>query len=130
MALISCGECNAEISDKADACPKCGFPVPKPLPPVNLAETRPQPPPQDASESLGLGVKIVIAVISLFAVILILNNMSRSPEAQARGEAKDKIARCWEEQGRKSLSGGVQRGMAGICEMWEQEFQQKYGYKP
>ncbi len=27
MALFSCPECNQQISDKAQACPKCGFPV-------------------------------------------------------------------------------------------------------
>lgn len=29
MALINCEECNAEISDKAKACPKCGNPMEK-----------------------------------------------------------------------------------------------------
>lgn len=27
MALISCSECNQEVSDKAEACPKCGAPI-------------------------------------------------------------------------------------------------------
>ena len=27
MALIKCPECNKEISDKADACPSCGYSV-------------------------------------------------------------------------------------------------------
>jgi uncharacterized membrane protein YvbJ len=27
MALINCNECNAQISDKANNCPKCGAPV-------------------------------------------------------------------------------------------------------
>ena len=29
MALINCRECGKEISDKATACPNCGFPLPK-----------------------------------------------------------------------------------------------------
>ena len=29
MALISCPECSKEISDKADNCPQCGFPIAK-----------------------------------------------------------------------------------------------------
>lgn len=29
MALIKCPECNKEISDKAESCPHCGFPLPK-----------------------------------------------------------------------------------------------------
>lgn len=30
MALICCPECSKEISDKADACPQCGFPIADP----------------------------------------------------------------------------------------------------
>lgn len=33
MALIKCGECGREISNKASGCPQCGAPVAKPLPP-------------------------------------------------------------------------------------------------
>lgn len=29
MALINCPECNKEVSDKADACPNCAFPITK-----------------------------------------------------------------------------------------------------
>ncbi len=29
MALINCPECNKEISDKAEACPHCGYPIQK-----------------------------------------------------------------------------------------------------
>ncbi len=27
MALIKCPECQNEISDKADKCPQCGYPI-------------------------------------------------------------------------------------------------------
>jgi len=27
MALVNCNECNAEISDQAISCPKCGCPI-------------------------------------------------------------------------------------------------------
>ena len=27
MALVKCGECGSEVSDKATACPKCGNPI-------------------------------------------------------------------------------------------------------
>ncbi len=27
MALIKCNECNQEVSDKAESCPKCGAPI-------------------------------------------------------------------------------------------------------
>lgn len=37
MALIKCPECSREISDKAAACPHCGFPISK------SSELEPQP---------------------------------------------------------------------------------------
>lgn len=27
MPLIDCPDCGSQVSDKADACPKCGYPV-------------------------------------------------------------------------------------------------------
>lgn len=33
MALINCKDCNSEISDSAESCPKCGAPVPKTIGP-------------------------------------------------------------------------------------------------
>lgn len=41
MALINCSECNAQISDKAAACIKCGAPIAQ----AN-SETTPAPPAQ------------------------------------------------------------------------------------
>lgn len=39
MALIKCPECGKEISDKATACPNCGYPIDgKPIEPVEPAE--------------------------------------------------------------------------------------------
>jgi predicted amidophosphoribosyltransferase len=32
MALINCPECNKEISDMAESCPHCGFPIAKKAP--------------------------------------------------------------------------------------------------
>lgn len=34
MALINCPECSKEISDKAEACPQCGFPIKRSPPKV------------------------------------------------------------------------------------------------
>lgn len=41
MALISCPECERQISDKAPACPHCGIPLASASPPQS---DRPQPP--------------------------------------------------------------------------------------
>jgi ribosomal protein L37E len=40
MALINCPECNREISDKAEACPHCGFPVAKLATPLTPKPTQ------------------------------------------------------------------------------------------
>lgn len=39
MALVACGECGREISDKAAACPQCG------APPAPASHAAPDPPP-------------------------------------------------------------------------------------
>lgn len=44
MALVSCQECEAQISDRAVACPRCGAPVAAPpLPTVATASAGPPP---------------------------------------------------------------------------------------
>ena len=39
MAIINCPECNNEVSDKAETCPKCGFGLASKLASVELTET-------------------------------------------------------------------------------------------
>lgn len=53
MALIKCGECGSEVSDKAVACPKCGAPV------VVKAQPQPSPP----KNNWALGALILSAVL-------------------------------------------------------------------
>ena len=44
MALISCGECGKQISDKAGACPNCGAPVQQTQAASAPAAPKPEPP--------------------------------------------------------------------------------------
>lgn len=37
MALILCKECGKEISDRAEKCPNCGFPISEQMQPVNVS---------------------------------------------------------------------------------------------
>ena len=37
MALIKCPECNTEVSDQAGVCPKCAYPIAKPV--ANTVQT-------------------------------------------------------------------------------------------
>ena len=41
MALINCPECNKEISDKAIACPNCGFPIQEMIQKLNKTKFSP-----------------------------------------------------------------------------------------
>lgn len=40
MALINCPECNKEISDQADNCPNCGFPIKQSIPNKKFSKKR------------------------------------------------------------------------------------------
>ena len=57
MALVECGECKAEVSDKAAACPKCGAPI-------KAAE-----PPKTQSVSAAQGCLFVLVLIGLVTAV-------------------------------------------------------------
>lgn len=70
----------------------------------------------------------VVGAVVLFLVIgAMINN---TPEGQARRKARDTIAYCWEQQGRKSLDPGSQRLVASACEKLEDDFVRKYNTRP
>ena len=62
MALIKCKECGGEVSNKADACPKCGAKVPK-------------------SGIVGTGCLIVVVAFALFAFF----GMATTPNSPSGG---------------------------------------------
>ena len=70
MALISCPECERQISDKAVVCPHCGYPVRelRQAPPTKVPEQPPTtPPPEKPAElevPLALRVKWVNGIFS------------------------------------------------------------------
>jgi len=63
MAMISCGECGTEVSDKATACPKCGNPISS-----QNATTA-------ASKKTGKGIGC-LTVIVLFTILAIFGKFS------------------------------------------------------
>lgn len=63
MALVACGECGNQVSDKAPTCPKCGAPVASPVPKVQVV-----PP---AKKSSGCGTLIAGAFLLLCLLALL-----------------------------------------------------------
>jgi hypothetical protein len=61
----------------------------------------------------------------LFGLIL-----SNSPEGRERINDRYGIDFCWSEHKRKSLDPSSQRFVASTCEMMEDKFTKKYGYRP
>lgn len=124
MALVKCKECSREVSDQAAACVGCGAPIPK-----NPGPAAYMPPPE--ARGMGLGAKLAIVagaiVVAFFGFGAVMSN---TPEGQTRIKARDAIAFCWEEQGRKSLDAASQRLAAGACEGMENAYEQKFGRRP
>lgn len=103
MSLVSCRECQKEISSEAKSCPHCGA---KP------------------KSSLGLWL-LVGGVIA----ILLISAASNSPPSEIQRE-RDAIERCWQEYERKSLDPETKRFVASTCELMERKFTEKHGHKP
>lgn len=72
MALIKCPECNSEISDQAQSCPRCGYPLPAAMPakePTTVEEVNEEKPhsPKSSSRPLLyflLGLALFIGLIA------------------------------------------------------------------
>jgi len=117
MALIKCGECGRDVSDKAAACPHCGAPT------VAMAAAI-----KDPRKEVSNWWLIVVIPIGLFALLMIIGSLSGPPDEKS--SKRRAISLCWDDQKRKSLSPGTQQFIAGACEKMESDFRQKYGVNP
>lgn len=72
MALIICGECGRQVSDKASSCPNCGAPVA-----TMTAKTQVAPPTQKSS---GCAIAALI-LLGLFAFSVMIGQCSRDVES-------------------------------------------------
>lgn len=108
MAIIKCRKCKGNVSVDQNICPHCG-----------------------AQQTGGTGwLKIIaIALVAAIGVLLILIAIA-PPVDPEKAKERDVIARCWEEQSRKSLDPGEQRFMASMCEKFEDDYKTRYGSKP
>ena len=77
-------------------------------------------------------LKIIGGLVGLFVFVFLIFFIKacNDPTIGERGNAQSAIELCWKEQGRKSLTPGEQRFIAGACEKMEEKFEAKYGVKP
>ena len=61
MALIKCPECQKEISDKADACPSCGYPT-------TTAKGEKLKPPTKKSKGRAVFILLFIGILGFFYI--------------------------------------------------------------
>lgn len=83
MALIKCSECGNGMSDKAIACPKCGYPI------NSSNEVRLSGVPERKSLDMGKIKKIGIIVAIVLVVIFIVKGFIH-PDLKF----EDKVRRC------------------------------------
>ncbi len=89
MALINCPECNKDVSEKADSCPNCGYPIRNEVIEKNIQVDNTSPDEQVDSSSLLeyanknrviaaiVGVSMVVVLILIF-VISSLSSLSEN----------------------------------------------------
>jgi hypothetical protein len=68
--------------------------------------------------------------ITVLIVLTLLTACNETPEEHERSVARLAIQNCWEDQSKKSLEPGEARFIAMACEKMENDFRQKYGFKP
>ncbi|NUO72932.1 MAG: zinc ribbon domain-containing protein [Frateuria sp.] len=119
MALVTCTECGAAVSDRATVCPKCGAP-----PRMQVANPYRVP----------FFVRASLWVFGAIGALIVLSQFvpDPSPEERAASEARMQAERvidvCWDQQERKSMSPEGQRFIAGACEIAEQDYLRTYGH--
>lgn len=124
MALIPCGECGREVSDKAAACPHCGAPVSSGESVQNRRVEESQP------RKTSRWKWVVGVPVGTFILLMIIGSCADTPEARERQSSREAIDLCWSEQAKKSNSPGASRFIAGACEKMENDYRRKWGRNP
>lgn len=78
MALVTCGECGREVSDRAVACPNCGNPTIRPgatqasvAGTTSASKNAAQRPPKKPVKRAGCGSLLLVCVIGLVVIIIL-----------------------------------------------------------
>ena len=69
MAIINCPECNNSVSDRADTCPNCAYPINK----NSKTEKAPENKEGCFLQTLNTGCMIIFIIIAFIVVIGIIN---------------------------------------------------------
>ncbi len=99
MALITCPECQQQISDQATACPNCGYPLqkatasasdpPSPPPFVNSASNGANVSVSDAPigvkrpKPLAIGIASIVFIVLIAVIAVFVNKSNKEREAMA-----------------------------------------------
>jgi len=77
MALITCPECGASVSDKAEKCPQCAYPINQqrnvPPPPNNMkTEVVVKPKEGCFLQTLNAGCMVVAVILGIIGLIVLV----------------------------------------------------------
>jgi len=99
MALLSCPECEASVSDQASSCPHCGYPISKA--PVAAQESHSLPnaqgSPSGTNKSGGHGWAWFFAIVVAVPVVLIASIYIRNKAVGPAGWAQDNTVKALKE---------------------------------
>jgi len=65
MAIIKCPECNSNVSDKAESCPSCAFPINK----KTIIKKEPESKEGCFLQTLNTGCMIIFIIIALLVIV-------------------------------------------------------------
>lgn len=110
MALISCPECGKQISDVAESCPHCGFPV--------ASRQAPPPEPDETADpngkNVGCGTLMLWGIVFLIGGLILTALLNISPEYDSTKDPAWII-----DEGKKSLKGVLRDpGSVEFREVW------------
>lgn len=97
MALVSCPECKASVSDQASSCPHCGYPI-KQVPFTVNAQNSPSNSVANTRKSGGHGWAWVFGIVVAIPVVLIAGIYIRNKAIGPLGWAQDNTAKALKER--------------------------------
>jgi hypothetical protein len=72
MAIIKCPECNGNVSDKAESCPICAYPISRKFKTDNVPENKEG----CFLQTMNIGCMIIFAIIAFIVIIGIIGVMN------------------------------------------------------